>query len=485
MSTEAAFEAVIGLEVHVQLDTRTKLFCACANEFGGNPNSRICEVCTGQPGALPVLGERALEQAIVAGLALHCKIREHTRFDRKNYFYPDLPKGYQISQWEEPIAENGRVEFELEPGVRRSSHVVRAHLEEDAGKVIHPEGETFSWVDYNRAGVPLLEIVTAPDLRTPSEAAALLTALRRLLRYAKVSDCDMEKGSMRCDANLSIREVGTSELGTKVEIKNLNSIRHVEQALRSESQRQSALAAAGRVEEIVQETRSFRERERITVTMRRKEGADDYRYFPDPDLPVVEVSTERREHATQQVGERPLERADRYRRDWELSAYDAAVLVDDRAVADWFEAVVAAGAGPKPAANWVQGELRAHLAESGRAVGDVPASPEQMAALIRLVESGRLSHTAAKTVFQRLANEGGDPLRIAEEADLLQIQDEDVLVRAVQTVIAREERIVADYRGGKGAALNALLGRVMRELGGKGNPGRIRELLTAELADEG
>ena len=474
-----SLEAVIGLEIHVQLGTRSKLFCACPVEFGGHPNSRICPVCTGQPGALPVLNEAALRLAVQAGLALHCDIGEHTRFDRKNYFYPDLPKGYQISQLDFPVARGGWLEFEMEEGSRRRAGIQRAHLEEDAGKAIHPPGEAHSLVDLNRAGVPLIEIVGEPDLRTPEEAAAYLTAMRRTLRHASVSDCDMEKGSMRCDANISIRPAGQTTLGTKVEVKNMNSIRNVERALQFEFRRQCEVQAGGG--QIVQETRSFRDDEGTTISMRVKEEADDYRYFPDPDLPQIAIPPALVEQARAGVGESYFARRDRFEQELGLGRYDAGVLAEERDLATWFEATVTAGLDAKSAANWIQGEILAFLNEQSTELEALAIGPPDLAELGQLVGKGQLSHQAGKKVLRHMLEHGGSAAAATDALDLAQIQDTSTLATAVDEVVAAEEKIVADYRAGKGAALNALLGRVMRACKGKGDPQIIRDLLRQRL----
>ncbi len=473
-------ETVIGLEVHVQLRTRSKLFCPCPASFAGDPNSRICPVCTGQPGALPVLNEEALALAIRAGLALGCTIRQRTKFDRKNYFYPDLPKGYQISQFDQPVAESGSIQFEVD-GEMRTRGITRAHLEEDAGKTMHPEGQDHSLVDLNRAGIPLIEIVGEPDLTSPAEAKVYLQTLRRMMRYADVSDCDMEKGSMRCDANISLRPRGQKELGTKVEIKNMNSARNVERALEFEIQRQGALFEAGNADQIVQETRSFRDQDGSTTSMRQKEEADDYRYFPDPDLPVFTISEEQLGSIRETMPETYERRRDRFENEYGLSAYDAGVLTDDPKLAQFFSDCVAAGVEPKAAANWVQGELLAALGESGTSVDEIPTTPKQLAELVVMVADGALSHQAAKKVFREMLSQGTAAEETARALDLLQIQDTSVLEQTVDEVIARETKSVEDYRSGKQAALNALLGRVMRACQGKGNPQVIRELLVRKL----
>ena len=476
-------EAVIGLEVHCQLATRSKLFCTCEAGFGGMPNSRICPVCTAQPGVLPVLNQEALRLAITAGLALGCQIRERTKFDRKNYFYPDLPKGYQISQYDEPLCEHGALEFEAEKGVTKRARILRVHMEEDAGKALHPEGASSSLVDLNRAGVPLVEIVGMPDLATPAEANAYLQALRRTLRFAGVSECDMEKGSLRCDANVSVRPKGETKLGTKVEVKNINSFRNVERALQFEIVRQSDLAQRG--ERIVQETRSFRDSEGTTVSMRVKESADDYRYFPDPDLPVFVVAAKWIEQIGRSLPEGFVAKRARYQKEWGLSEYDARVLTEEPATARFFEAVVAAGLPPKAAANWIQGEILAWLAETKRDLEQLKIKPADLTELVKMEDSGELSHQAAKKVLHEMLEKGVTARAAAEALDLLQIRDAGALATTIDDVLKQETKIVGDYRGGKETALNALVGRVMRATKGKGDPNLIKELLLKKLGPTG
>jgi aspartyl-tRNA(Asn)/glutamyl-tRNA(Gln) amidotransferase subunit B len=482
-SVAAAFEPVIGLEVHCQLATKTKLFCGCEAGFGGLPNSRICPVCTAQPGSLPVLDDEALNLAITVGLALSCTIRGRTKFDRKNYFYPDLPKGYQISQFDEPLCEHGVLEFEVEKGATKRARVLRVHMEEDAGKALHPEGASSSLVDLNRAGVPLVEIVGMPDLASPAEASAYLQALRRLLRFAGVSECDMEKGSLRCDANVSIRPVGETKLGVKVEIKNINSFRNVERALVFEIARQTEVVAGGG--KIVQETRSFRDTEGMTVSMRVKESADDYRYFPDPDLPVFEIDPARVERLKKALPESFLVKRARYRDAWGLTEYDARVLTEEPATARFFEAVVAAGLPPKAAANWVQGEVLGWLTESKRELESLQTTPADLVDLVKMAERGELSHLAAKKVLRQMLDTGAGATATAKALDLVQIRDASSLGATVDEVLQQEAKIVGDYRGGKETALNALLGRVMRATKGKGDPNLIKELLLQKLGPAG
>jgi aspartyl-tRNA(Asn)/glutamyl-tRNA(Gln) amidotransferase subunit B len=476
-------EPTIGLEVHCQLATRSKLFCRCPADFGGLPNSRTCPVCTAQPGTLPVLNQRALELALAAGHALRCTIRETIKFDRKNYFYPDLPKGYQISQFDEPLCEWGELEFDAGKGATKIAKIRRIHMEEDAGKALHPDSLPCSLVDLNRAGVPLVEIVGMPDLASPAEASAFLQALRRTLRFAGVSECDMEKGSLRCDANVSVRPKGQAEFGTKVEIKNINSFRNVERALMFEIARQSELVARG--EKVVQETRSFRDSEGTTVSMRKKEDAHDYRYFPDPDLPLFDVGRVRIDAARAALPEGFVAKRRRYQGEFGLSEYDARVLTEEPATARFFEATVAAGLPPKSAANWIQGEVLAFLGETGGDIDQLRVTPAALHALVQMEERGDLSHQAAKKVLRRMLETGEPAAAAARALDLVQIRDSGALAGTIDAVLAAEAKIVGDYKGGKETALNALLGRAMKATKGRGDPNLIRQLLLERLGKPG
>lgn len=484
------YETVIGLEVHVQLATRTKLFCGCLNVYGADANTNVCSVCTGQPGALPVLNDRALELAVRGGLALGCAIAPITKFDRKNYFYPDLPKGYQISQLDRPVNGEGEVRFsngegdEGEESDERRIRIVRAHLEEDAGKTMHPDGDPNSLVDLNRAGIPLLEIVSAPDLRTPAEAHRYLSELKRRLRYARVSECDMEKGSLRCDANISIRPVGAKELGTRTEVKNLNSFRHVERALEYEIERQIAVVQAGEV--VVQETRSWREAEARTEPLRSKEEAEDYRYFPDPDLPEFELDEERVEAIRQSLPEMPDTKRTRYVDQLGLPAATADVLIADRDPAEWFDACVdelAAGQDAKGVANAITGVVLALANERGVSITELRLTPGQLVRIVGLVEDGSISNQAARKVVAEVDATGDAPTDVVQRLGLGQVSDRDTLGATVDEVVAAQEKVVQDYRGGNQNALNALVGSVMKATKGKANPQLARELLIERLAE--
>ncbi|HWP34233.1 MAG TPA: Asp-tRNA(Asn)/Glu-tRNA(Gln) amidotransferase subunit GatB [Thermodesulfobacteriota bacterium] len=490
-----SYEPVIGLEVHVQLKTRTKIWCGCPTTFGAPPNTQVCPVCLGLPGVLPVLNRRVVEFAMKVGLALHCEIAPASRFARKNYFYPDMPKNYQISQYELPIATRGWLEVD-----GRRIGVTRVHMEEDVGKLFHEwpgQSGPYSYVDFNRAGVPLLEIVSEPDIRSPEEAAAYLRKLRTLLRYLEVSDANMEEGNLRCDANVSVRRRGDSGFGTKVEIKNLNSFRFVQQALEYEVRRQVAALEAG--ERIVQETRLFDPDRGVTQTMRTKESAHDYRYFPDPDLLPLEVSREWVAEVQRGLPELPDERRERFVRQYGLPAYDAAVLTASRGLADYFEAAARAVAAGRPEAlaayketsNWVMGELLRTLKEAGRdpadlaSAADVPVPPERLAALLALVERGTINRNTAKAVFEEMVATGEAPERIVEARGLAQVSDTAALEATIRQVLAANAEQVAAYRSGKDKLFGFFVGQVMRATGGRANPKVVTELLRAALAGAG
>jgi aspartyl-tRNA(Asn)/glutamyl-tRNA(Gln) amidotransferase subunit B len=480
-------EPVIGLEVHVQLATRSKLFCRCEARFGAAPNTLVCPVCTAQPGTLPVLNRQALRLGVLAGLALGCEIAPRTRFDRKNYFYPDLPKGYQISQYDRPLCSGGALDFEAPDGaggrVARRVRLVRAHLEEDSGKIVHPAGMDLSLVDLNRAGVPLLEIVSAPDIRSPDEAAAYLQALRRTLRFAGVSECDMEKGSFRCDANVSLRPAGSREFGTRCEIKNLNSFRFVQQALAAEMRRQAAILDAGG--RIVQSTLAFDPDRGRTAPVRTKEEANDYRYFPEPDLPEFDVDPAWIAELRQALQGRD---PGRRRQAWlaqGVAAQHADALLEEPERAEYFEAARAAAPGV-PAASVAGAVLvdALRLANERRlTLPELAVTPARLGQLLALATSGALSVQAMRTVIVEMEARPGESARaVAEALDLLQVSDAGRLERVVAEVLAREADMVARYRSGKTGLFNALLGSVMRASGGKANPATVRALLERMLA---
>jgi len=477
------YETIIGLEVHAQILTRSKMFCGCSADYASAaPNTHVCPVCMALPGVLPVINRAAVEKTILAGLALHCTIGPEAVFARKNYHYPDLPKGYQISQYELPLCRNGWIEVEIEDGgevkVKRIG-ITRAHLEEDTGKLIHTGSA--SLVDLNRAGVPLLEIVTEPDMRSPAEAYAYLTKLQRILRYLGVSTADMEKGAMRCEANVSVRPRGQAQFGTKVEIKNLNSFRAVVQALEYEVARQiEVLEAGGRV---VQVTMGWDEEHGRTVVQRTKESADDYRYFPEPDLPPLVIEPAWVAELAERLPELPDAKAARYVSAFGLHPRDAAVLVEERGIAEYFEAVVAAAGDARTVANWITGELFRLMNAAGTGIEAVKITPDAFAGLLRLVAAGQINLNSAKRVFGIMFETGRPADEIVQELGLLQVSDADALAAAVAQVVARYPDEVAKYRGGKATLFNWFLGQVMRETRGKGNPAVVRELLAAALKE--
>lgn len=482
------YEAVIGLETHCQLSTKTKIFSSSSTEFGGTPNTNIDPICMGMPGVLPVLNQKVLEYAVKAGLALNCEIAPYSKFDRKQYFYPDLPKNYQISQFDLPIATNGWLEIELvdEAGnsTRKKIGITRLHMEEDAGKLVHGgsdriSGSTYSMVDYNRAGVPLIEIVSEPDLRTGAEAAEYGQELRRIVRYIGVGDGNMQEGSLRCDVNISVRPVGRKEFGTKVEIKNMNSFNAIERAIDYEIDRQIQALETG--ETIIQETRLWDEGKQCTFSMRIKEGASDYRYFPEPDLPPIEVSVAQLQDWKAQLPELPAEKRNRYETQLALSPYDARVLTDDKAVAEYFEGAIAAGAPAKQAANWVMGDLTAYLKNEKLAIGEIPLQPQDLAELISLIDTGTISGKMAKDILPELLSTGGSPQKFVESKGLIQISDAGAIESAIDAVLAANPKELEQYRAGKTKLLGFFVGKVMKETGGRADPKLTNEILANKL----
>jgi aspartyl-tRNA(Asn)/glutamyl-tRNA(Gln) amidotransferase subunit B len=478
----AGYEPVIGLEVHAQLLTRTKLFCSCANRFGSPPNTHVCPVCLGLPGALPVPSREAVTLAMRAALATRCTVQEESIWARKNYFYPDLPKGYQISQYEKPLALEGWIEIPSPEGAPRRIRLQRIHMEEDAGKLLH---EGFPWsseksgVDLNRSGVPLIEMVTHPDLHSPEDAFEYLSALKAILLYAEASDCNMEEGSLRCDANVSVRRRGTEAFGTRAEIKNLNSFRHVARALEHEIARQVALLESGG--EVVQETRLWDADRGETRPMRSKEEAHDYRYFPEPDLPPLLVGEEWIAEVRASLPELPADRRSRFVAEHGLPDYDAGVLTQSRAVADYFEAVAREAGNAKVASNWVMNEVLRKLKEDERDLAQCPVAAEGLGELVQLIEKGTISGKIAKDVFEKMWSSGETAGTIVEREGLVQVSDEGALQAAVAEVIGASHEQVAAYRGGKKATLGWFVGQVMKKTGGKANPRVVNTLLRKAL----
>ncbi len=476
------YEAVIGLEVHAQLLTDSKIFCGCSTRFGAEPNSQTCPVCLGMPGVLPVLNERAVEFAIRMGLATNCSIAPFSRFARKNYFYPDLPKGYQISQYELPLCSNGYVDIELEDGTEKRVGIIRIHLEEDAGKSIHDPalaGED-TLVDLNRCGVPLIEIVSAPDLRTPQEAYAYLVRLKQLVTYLGICDGNMEEGSLRCDANVSVRPVGSDTFGVKTEVKNMNSFRNVERALTYEINRQIQVLESGG--KIVQETLLWDANEGIARPMRSKEEAHDYRYFPEPDLVPLEVSSDWIESIRASLPELPRARKKRFVEQYQIPEYDAGVLTMTRELADYYEAVAANCNEYKMVSNWVMGEVLRVLNEQKIDITAFPISPERLANLLKLIINKTISNNIAKTVFEEMLQSDKDPQAIVEEKGLAQVSDRSVIEKIVDQVIADNPKQLEQYRSGKTKVFGYFVGQVMRATKGKANPAIVNEILKEKLS---
>jgi aspartyl-tRNA(Asn)/glutamyl-tRNA(Gln) amidotransferase subunit B len=467
------YEVVIGLEVHAQLLTASKIFCGCATAFGAPPNTQVCEVCLGMPGSLPVLNRKALEYAVKMALATNCRINPESLFARKNYFYPDLPKGYQISQYEQPLAEHGFLSIKVNGQVRRIG-LTRIHLEEDAGKLIHSESRPVSYVDFNRTGVPLIEIVSEPDLRSPEEAVEYLKGLRNILLYLEICDGNLEEGSFRCDANISLRPVGAAELGVKVELKNMNSFRFVKAALEFESKRQRAMLAGGR--EVIQETRLWDPASNQTVSMRGKEEAHDYRYFPDPDLVPVRIDPDWLSSLSQNLVELPAARLARFQQEYGLPEYDAEVLTSDKALADYFEAAVKLFPQPKQLSNWIMSELLRELKTAEDGIASCRISPAALAQLLILVDRGTISGKLAKTVFEEMVATGEDPEAIIEEKGLVQISDTGALEALAQEIIAANPKEVAAFRAGKTKVIGFFVGQLMQKTKGQANPQLANEI---------
>jgi aspartyl-tRNA(Asn)/glutamyl-tRNA(Gln) amidotransferase subunit B len=479
----AKYEPVIGLEVHVQLKTKTKAFCACSTQFGNLPNSNTCPVCLGLPGALPVLNRAARDLAVRAALALGCKIQERSVFARKNYFYPDLPKGYQISQYELPLALEGSLEIEAE-GAKKRIGITRVHMEEDAAKNLHegfPDSDRWSYIDYNRCGMPLIEIVSEPDIRTPAEAYSYLTTLKQILEYTDVSDCNMEEGSLRCDANVSVRLRGAPKFGTKVEAKNLNSFRYLAHALEYEIERQIGVLESGGA--ITQETRLWNVAAGRTESMRTKEFAHDYRYFPDPDLLPVNAATTLVEQIRGEMPELPGAKRARFIQDYGLSAYDAGVLTSTRALASYFEAVVQAGANAKNAASWISVELLRRLNDAGKTIEECPVAPKALAELLGVVERGEITAASGKKVFSEMFDTGKKAAEIIAAGGMAQITDSGTIETIARAIVAKSPDNVAKYKSGNEGVFKFFVGQVMRETKGQANPQMVNDIVKRVLAE--
>ena len=485
-SRASNWEAVIGIECHVELKTKSKMFCGCANEFGGEPNTKVCPVCLALPGSLPVANKEAIEHMISAGLAFGSEIPTFSKFDRKNYFYPDMPKDYQISQYDMPLTQGGVVRYWLEDGTLRECRLTRIHLEEDTGKSTHAgsddgriAGSTYSLVDFNRAGVPLMECVSEPELHNADEAVGYLEALRRTLQQLGVSDVKMEEGSLRCDANVSVRPIGSKTLGTKTEIKNMNSFRSVHRAIESEIERQIALVEAG--ERVVQETRGWDEANGVTVSMRSKEQAHDYRYFPDPDLVPLELPRGTVERLRARLPELPIHRFERYAGKLGLDVKQATQLVDNARLAAFFDAVVEASGSPKQATNFVLGDLSRLANETGVAVHESPVTPVHLAELIALVEAKTINSKIAKELVQRMWNGEGSPKAIVEREGLAQTSDPAAVAQFIDSVLAANAKSVSDYKAGKTNVMGFLVGAVMKASAGKADPQLVQSLMKQKL----
>ncbi|MED4957585.1 Asp-tRNA(Asn)/Glu-tRNA(Gln) amidotransferase subunit GatB [Paenibacillus macerans] len=472
------YETVIGLEVHVELHTKTKIFCGCSTEFGAPPNTHTCPVCLGHPGVLPVLNRQAVDYAMKAAMALNCEIGDVSKFDRKNYFYPDSPKAYQISQYDQPIGLNGYIDIEVDGRTKRIG-ITRLHLEEDAGKLTHVDGGFASLVDFNRVGTPLIEIVSEPDISSPEEARAYLEKLRAIMLYCEVSDVKMEEGSMRCDANISLRPHGQKEFGTRAELKNMNSFRGVVRGLEYEQLRQAEILDEGG--EVVQETRRWDESQGKTFSMRGKEEAHDYRYFPDPDLVTLHIDQAWKDRIRASIPELPDARKARYTSEYGLPEYDAGVITSSKALADLFENSLEYTKDAKAVSNWIMGDLLGYLNTNGLEVADVKLTGQGLGEMIGLLEKGTISSKIAKTVFKEMLQSGKLPQQIVEEQGLVQISDEGAIKAIVDEVIAANPASVEDYRAGKEKAIGFLVGQVMKQSKGKANPGLVNKLLVEAL----
>ena len=484
------YEAIIGLETHCQLNTRSKIFCSCPTNFDSPPNTNVCPICLGYPGVLPVLNQEVLASAVKLGLAIDGKITPHSKFDRKQYFYPDLPKNYQISQYDLPIVEQGQLEIEIvdkktKEVSRKIIGITRLHMEEDAGKLVHAgserlSGSTHSLVDFNRTGVPLLEIVSEPDLRTGAEAAEYAQELRRLVRYLGISDGNMQEGSLRCDVNISVRKKGTKKFGTKVEIKNMNSFSAIQKAIEYEIDRQIEAIENGEL--IVQETRLWEEATQRTISMRKKEGSSDYRYFPEPDLPPLEVSPEQLKAWAEELPELPAHKRRRYEEEFGLSPYDARVLTDDRTVAEYFETAVIAGANAKLVANWISQDIAAYLNNNKLMITEIALQASDLAELVKLIETGTISGKIAKEILPELLTQGGSPKALVEKKGLIQISDTSAIEKLIEEIIASHPSELAKFRSGKTNPKGFFVGQVMKKSGGKADPKLTSQILDQKLS---
>lgn len=478
------YEAVIGLEIHCELKTKTKIFCGCATTFGADQNTHVCPVCLGMPGVLPTVNKRVVEFGIKAGLATNCEINKYSKFDRKNYYYPDLPKNWQTSQYDLPIAEHGWVDIDA-GGKKKRIRLTRIHMEEDAGKLVHSgttiKDSSSSNVDYNRTGVPLLEIVSEPDMSSAEEARAYMEKIKAIMEYIDVSNCRMEEGNLRADINVSLRPVGTEELGIRTEMKNINSFKNLEDAINYEIERQEEVLEDGG--HIVQETRTFDPARGITLSMRSKENAHDYRYMPEPDLPPIVTSEETIEKYRSELPELPDARRARLEKEYGLSDYDAGIITSSRAMAEYFDAVVATGADPKLAANWIMGDLAKNLNEDGIDIAKSPVSAERLGKMIGLIMKDTISGKIAKKVFKEMWTNEDDPEKIVKDKGLVQITDTGAIEAAVDAAIAANPKAVEEYKGGKKKAIGALVGQVMKATRGKANPQMVNKMLAEKLAD--
>ncbi|GBG11647.1 MULTISPECIES: Asp-tRNA(Asn)/Glu-tRNA(Gln) amidotransferase subunit GatB [Paenibacillus] len=479
MSVSNKYETVVGLEVHVELHTNSKIFCGCSTAFGAPPNTHTCPVCLGHPGVLPVLNKQAVEYAMKAAMALNCTVADISKFDRKNYFYPDSPKAYQISQYDQPIGEHGWIDIEVNGETKRIG-ITRLHLEEDAGKLTHVDGGYASLVDFNRVGTPLVEIVSEPDIRTPEEAKAYLEKLRAIMLYCDVSDVKMEEGSLRCDANISLRPYGQEKFGTRAELKNMNSFRSVQRGLEYEQVRQAEILDGGG--EVVQETRRYDDAVGKSFSMRGKEEAHDYRYFPDPDLVRLHISEEWKENVRASIPELPDARKARYQADYGLSSYDADVITASKKLADLFEESLAYTKDAKAVANWVMGDLLGYLNANNLELSDVKLTGQGLGEMIGLLEKGTINGKIAKTVFKAMLENGKLPGQIVEEQGLVQISDEGAILAIVDAVIERNPQSVEDFRAGKEKAIGFLVGQIMKETKGKANPALVNKMLLDRLS---